>query len=245
LNTALMFLRLRKLAEVIESPRFTRALLHQRVLAGTEHRRVFSRGALAMVVDIGANRGQFALAARQWAPNACVVSFEPLPGPAAIFEKVFSADDRVVLHRAAIGPNAEQRTMHVSKKDDSSSLLPISSVMSSVYPGTEEVATVEVRVGPLHEFVGADELKEPAMIKLDVQGFEYEALLGCLAMLSRFRWVYCECSFVELYAGQKLAPDVIALLAGHGFVLADMHNPSYDKAGHCIQADLLFGRQSG
>ena len=32
-------------------------------------------------------------------------------------------------------------------------------------------------------------------------------------MLSHFEWVYCECSFVELYSGQKLAPEVITLLA--------------------------------
>ena len=99
-----------------------------------------------------------------------------------------------------------------------------------------------MHAGPLDEFVRFDELKQNAMLKLDVQGFEYEALRGCESMLPHFQWVYCECSFIELYAGQKLASDVIALLADRGFSIDDIQNPTYSDAGHCIQADLLFSQ---
>ena len=233
--------RIVKIAQVVRSSRLTRALLSHRVLAGAEHRRVLSRD-LATVVDIGANRGQFALAARKWAPKARVISFEPLPGPASVFRRVFAGDDQVKLYQTAIGPEIEQRTIHVSARDDSSSLLPISTVQISMFPGTGEVATFDVSVGPLSEFVRADELRHPCMLKLDVQGFEFEALKGCQSLLTQFQWIYCECSFVELYSGQKLASDVIALLAEYGFVLNGLYNPSYSHEGHCIQADLLFFR---
>jgi FkbM family methyltransferase len=215
-----------------------------RVLAGSEHRFVLSP-ALATVVDVGANRGQFALAVRHWAPGARVISFEPLPGPAAIFCSVFAGDSNVTLHQVALGPERERRAMHVSGRDDSSSLLPISAAQTSLFPGTEEIASLEVTTGPLGDFVQQDELRAPAMLKLDVQGFEYDALLGCRTMLPLFQWIYCECSFVELYTGQKLAADVVALLAENGFKLAGVHNPSYDAAGRSIQADLLFSAQSG
>ena len=59
---------------------------------------------LTTVVDIGANRGQFSLAVRRWAPGAKVFAFEPLSGPAARFRKVFKGDSKVILHQAAIGP---------------------------------------------------------------------------------------------------------------------------------------------
>ncbi len=134
--------------------------------------------------------------------------------------------------------------MHVSGRDDSSSLLPISSVQTTLFPGTGEVATAEVRVGPLEEFVRPEELRSPAMLKLDVQGFEYEALIGCESMLPHFAWVYCECSFVEFYSGQKLAWEVIDWLASKRFRLEGIFNPSYDDKGQTIQADFLF-RRSG
>ena len=234
-------MRIAKLAQVIRSIQLTQALLYYRVLAGAEHRNVLSRD-LATVIDIGANRGQFALAVRRWAPAARIISFEPLPGPSAVFRKVFANDESVLLHQTAIGPNREERTMHLSERDDSSSLLPIASGQITAFPGTAEVATIEVHVGPLSEFVRSEELKQNAMLKLDVQGFEYEALMGCESLLPHFKWVYCECSFIELYGCQKLASDVIALLARQGFLLDDIHNPTYNDEGRCIQADLLFSR---
>lgn len=239
----LFFTRIDKFSQVVQSARLLQALFRYRVLAGAEHRHILARD-LSTVVDIGANRGQFALAVRQWAPKARVISFEPLPGPASVFRGVFSGDNQVLLYQAAIGPRPEQRTMHVSGRDDSSSLLPISSAQTAMFPGTGEIATTEVRVGPLEEFVTADELKPPAMLKLDVQGFEYEALIGCESMLPHFEWVYCECSFVELYSGQKLASEVVDWLAQRGFDLKGIYNPTYDQCGQAVQADLLFLRKS-
>jgi len=238
----LFLTRIDKFSQVVQSARLLEALFRYRVLAGAEHRHVLSRD-MSTVLDIGANRGQFALAVRQWAPKARVISFEPLPGAASIFRSVFYGDDQVLLYQAAIGPRPEQRTMHVSGKDDSSSLLPISSVQTAMFPGTGEIATTEVRVGPLEEFVKSDELRSPAMLKLDVQGFEYEALIGCESMLPHFDWVYCECSFVELYSGQKLASEVIDWLACKSFDLKGIYNPAYDRGGRAVQADFLFLRE--
>lgn len=233
--------RFDKVMQVLRSARLLRALVGHRVLVGAEHRRRLDAG-LATVVDIGANRGQFALAARRWAPQARVISFEPLPGPAQVFRAVFACDDQVVLHEAAIGPQAKRCEMHVSARDDSSSLLPIAGLQSKIFPGTGEVSTIEVQVAPLDTFINPDEIRAPALLKLDVQGFEYEALCGCEALLPRFEQIYCECSFVELYAGQKLAAEVIAWLAARGFRLVGMYNPAYDAAGQAVQADFLFRR---
>lgn len=225
----------------MRSNRLLQALFRHQVLAGAEHRHVLLRD-LRTVVDIGANRGQFALAARRWAPAARVISFEPLAGPAQIFRDVFANDDLVTLYNVAIGPESFEAIIHVSGRDDSSSLLPISKLQDRLFPGTAEKATEVIRVEPLHTLVQSQDIASPALLKLDVQGFEYEALLGCQRLLQAFEHVYCECSFVELYTGQKLAATVIALLAEHGFLLAGVYNASHDNAGRCIQADLLFSR---
>lgn len=233
--------RLDKLSQAMLSKRLRQALFAHRVLAGAEHRHVLSRE-LKTVIDIGANRGQFALAVRQWAPKARVISFEPLSIPAAIFRRVFAGDDQVVLHPVAVGPESVRQEMHVSARDDSSSLLPISSLQGILFPGTEEVATTEVQVAPLAEFVSAEDLQRPSMLKLDVQGFEFDALRGCESLLKHFDWVYCECSFVELYSGQKMAWEVIDWLSAGGFCLMGMFNPAYDLNGQAVQADFLFSR---
>lgn len=233
------FNRVDKLFQAILSTRLRHVLLRYRVLAGAEHRYVLSRK-LGTVVDVGANKGQFSMAVREWAPEARVIAFEPLPGPALIYRKIFADDYQVQLHQTAIGITSEQRTINVSYRDDSSSFLPISAVQTTLFPGTQKVASIEVHVGPLKDFITAAELFPPSMLKLDVQGFEYEALNGCESLLHHFNFVYCECSFLELYSGQKMACDIIAWLLGRNFNLIGIYNLTYDTKGQSVQADFLF-----
>jgi len=148
----------------------------------------------------------------------------------------------VVFHQAAIGPEAGDATIHVSAADDSSSLLPISAIQERLYPGTGEVGTETIKVGRLSDFVSAEEIESPALLKLDVQGFELEALRGCEDLLDRFAYVYAECSFVELYSGQALAHDVIEWLRERGFRLIGVYHMSYDRNGRAVQGDFLFCR---
>ena len=232
-------LRLRKLQIILLHPMLRRAFFKNMVMAGVEHKVIINRP-LSTIVDIGANRGQFSLAARQWAPQSKVISFEPLATPAALFRKVFAGDDSIKLYEAAIGPAVIDSVMHVSARDDSSSLLPISSLQDQIFPGTNEVGTVNVRVAPLGTFINESDIAAPAMLKLDVQGFELDALRGCESLLHKFDWIYCECSFVELYSGQSLAADVINWLFERGFNIKGIYNPSYYRDGQAIQADFLF-----
>lgn len=239
----LLMLRLKKLRIILLKPMLRRAFFRHRVMAGVEHKAALNRP-LSTVVDIGANRGQFALAARAIA-GVKVVSFEPLPEVAVVFKKVFSDDPAVKLHVAAIGEKTEKKLIHLSARDDSSSLLEIGEAQSSHFPGTHEVGTLEIEVGTLDQFLTKEEITRPAMLKLDVQGFELQALAGCKNLIGNFDYVYCECSFVELYKGQKLAGEVVIYLGELGFSLSGIYNPSYDRDGNCIQADLLFEQTTG
>ncbi|MBA3023724.1 MAG: FkbM family methyltransferase [Proteobacteria bacterium] len=235
---SLLMLRLKKLRIILLQPKLRSAFFEYRVMAGVEHKPVLSRP-LATVVDIGANRGQFALAARAIS-GAKVVSFEPLPEVALLYRDILFDDAAVTLHVAAIGEKSEKKQIHLSARDDSSSLLEIGSAQSEYFPGTQEVGTIEVEVGTLDQYLSKDEIVRPAMLKLDVQGYEMQALAGCRSLIGNFDYIYCECSFVELYKNQKLAGEVIGYLNSLGFGLAGIYNPSYDRNGNCIQADLLF-----
>ena len=233
----------RKLAGIIKVPAWRRVLLRHRVAAGVEHARVLRNlGPVGTVVDIGANRGQFALAARHCFPQARIVSFEPLAGPAALWRAVFAGDKRAALVEAAVGPEAGDAQIHLSARDDSSSLLPITERQNALFPGTAEAGTATIRVVRLADALPAADIEAPALLKLDVQGFELQALAGCEALLERFDWVYVECSFVELYSGQSFADEVIAWLRERGLRLRGVYNVAYDLHGRAVQGDFLFGR---
>ncbi len=239
MNLSLLLIRLHKLTQVLRSKRLLRTLFRHRVLAGTEHRQILGRD-LATVIDIGANRGQFTLAVREYAPWARVIAFEPLSGPGAIFRRIFASDSMVHLYPMAVGATAGEAIIHLTEAEDSSSLLSVAPLQESLFPGTGEVRTETIKVGRLTDFVSPKEIAGPALLKLDVQGFELEVLCGCEDLLDRFANVYVECSFVELYKGQALAHEIIAWLQRRGFHLSGVYNLSYYRRRLAVQGDFLF-----
>ena len=236
-------LRLKKTLFLLGSIRLIHALILHRVFATVEHSFILKRN-FSTIVDIGANKGQFTLACRALSPAANIISFEPLPVPSGKFRKIFNGDAKVKFHMAAIGPVISEELMHVSAKDDSSSLLPMGNEQVKVFPGTHEIGAVSVHVAPLNFFLTPADILPYALLKIDVQGYEFEALLGCESLLNFFDSVYCECSFLELYSGQKLASTVVDWLNIRNFKLTGVFNAIYDDSGKPIQADFLFDRCS-
>jgi FkbM family methyltransferase len=232
--------RIAKLIRVLASNATRSAFMRYRVVAAVEHQPVLRFTRAATVVDIGANRGQFALAARTALPKARIVSFEPLPEPAQRYRKLFSGDNLTALHQCAIGVDQGEATIHVSTRDDSSSLLLITALQNEVCPGTAEKTTQTVKIGRLDNFLSQADLASPALLKLDVQGFELQALKGCEPLIACFDFIYVECSFLELYAEQALAHEVIEWLGSRGLILVGIYNVTYDRNDVSLQADFLF-----
>lgn len=222
-------------------PIWRRGLLHG-VAATIEHESALRDLNLRTIIDVGANKGQFSLLARALFPSAVLHSFEPLAEPAHRFQSVFAGDEATTLHRVALGPESKVAQIHVSAKDDSSSLYPIAAMQDALFPGTAEVGTREITVCKLNDRLKADEILSPALLKIDVQGYELEALKGCEVLLAHIDWIYVECSFIELYEGQALASEVLAWIQARGFRLVGAYNMAYDKQGRAIQADFLFSR---
>ena len=182
--------RLVKLLRLLGDPVFRRGLRFG-VGAAIEHRAVVSPMALETVVDVGANAGQFSLLARALHPRARIVAFEPLARAAARYRRVFARDPGTMLHETAVAPRPGAATLHLSASPDSSSLLPITQRQSALFPGTEAVGTVQVEAGPLDAFVTRADLAPPALLKIDVQGFELEVLrasLSCSRLSTGSTW---------------------------------------------------------
>ena len=238
--------KIEKLLAILINPSLRSALLRHGVAAGVEHLPVLrhpDKRGTQTIIDIGANRGQFALAARYAFPVARIVSFEPLQEPADVFRRVFANDSSTTLHQVAIGQENTQTQIHVSKSDDSSSLLPISELQNTLFPNTAEKEMRLVEVKRLSSVIDAEVIRSPALLKIDVQGMENEVLAGIGPLITRFQFIYVECSFMELYAGQALAHEIIKILQGKGFQLHGVYNLSYDNTGTAIQGDFLFCRE--
>ena len=197
----------------------------------------------ATIVDVGANRGQFALASRTAVPRARIICFEPGARAFETLRRTVGSDPQARLVRAAVARQSGELILNVTNDDDSSSVLPVGETQTRQF-GTRVVEQEVVPAGPLDQFVSAEEVEAPALLKIDVQGFERDVLVGSKSLLPLFHWVYVESSFTELYVGQILAPELIGFMRDAGFDLAGAFNQIGFTDLPAAQADFLFVKRA-
>jgi len=231
--------KLHKLLTLLPHKDF-RTGLFSGVAAGIEHQQMLESYRFDTIIDVGANIGQFSLIARHHNPTAVIDAFEPIPSAALKYEALFSDDASVQLHRVALGDKQGKLDLHLSRRMDSSSLLPIGSEQVTRFPGTDEVGTISVKVMRLDDVL--TEIRSPVLLKLDVQGYELNVLKGAEKLMDKIDAVYTECSWLELYEGQALISEVAEYLEELGFKMEAQYNTVSDQDGNPVQADILFMR---
>jgi FkbM family methyltransferase len=219
-----------------------RAAVRKGVAATVEHRDVGWGKEFATVLDVGGHHGQFTLFALERFPQATLITFEPQAEGVAKIRAAIAGDPRVTIQNYALSDTVGTAELHISKRSDSSSLLPIGEGQTTAYPGTEEATTEEIALETLDNLISKP-LDGPVLLKIDVQGAELSVLRGAEKTLESVDSIFVECSFVELYEGQALANEVIEFLAARGFSIAGVFGPAYDADGRCLQVDALFSRQ--
>jgi FkbM family methyltransferase len=237
---SLLTLPTKKLLASLTSSNYRKALVRG-VAPSIEHESALRKREFDSIVDIGANKGQFAIFARNCFPKANIVSFEPLERPSRVYESLFQNDPRTRLVQAAIATARGTLSINVTAEDDSSSPLGVSKLQTEAF-GTHVVDTVVVPCGPLSDYLRDSDLGRKNLLKVDTQGFELQVLRGAESLLDRFDVIYCEISFVELYVGQALASEVISYLHHRNFDLAGVYNIGSGPKDGQLQADMLFVR---
>ena len=197
-----------------------------------------------LLLDVGAHQGQFSVMAHYIRPRVAIMAYEPQSAAADIFRAVLNRATNVTLHQIALGDADAEVEMNISRRSDSSSLLPTSEELPKLFKNTEHHATERVRVARLDSFPEHWQHAQRAFLKIDVQGLELQVLQGAPEALKHCAYVYVECSHVELYRGQALFDDVKTFLEERGFHVTKRLNEDV-IAGKLIQADYLFERKSG
>ena len=239
MNFSLFLLRIKKISQILKSIYLLTSFIKYRVIAAVEHKSIFLIK-YRTIIDIGSNIGQFSLAAKYYIPNVKIFAFEPLLSASQKYNNLFSKEKKIQLFNLAIGSKVQKKNFYISNKEDSSSLLPIGSNQINNYPDTFLKSKKITKVAPLSKVLKIEEIDNPALLKIDVQGYELEVLKGCKKIINKFDYIYCECSFIELYCGQPLVGQIINCLGKNNFKLINIKNISYDSKGNSIQADFFF-----
>jgi FkbM family methyltransferase len=198
------------------------------------------------VLDVGANRGQFAKGLFQSGFTGQIVSFEALPH---IFEELGEAaraygESWTIAPRCALSDEEGTVQFHVTKQNSSSSMLKpaeLSCDMSGIFSVTETIDVDSRRLDRLVEEIGINSTN--IFLKLDVQGGEKKVLEGATELMPHVRGVILEMSLQSLYDGQALANELDDILIEQGFKFWDSQ-PVFrnTQTGRLIQYDGIYFR---
>ena len=200
-----------------------------------------------VLLDIGANTGQFASEIRQKGYGGKIISFEPLVNARKKLIDNASKDKNWIVHeQVALGDHNGFVDINISKNSVSSSILPMLSSHSdaegnSVYIGSERTPIITL------DSVADAYLNNSSncFIKIDTQGYEWQVLDGAINTIKKSKGVLCELSLVPLYEGQYLWKKIIERFENEGFVLWSMQKAFTDKRnGRTLQIDAVFLRDN-
>mgnify|MGYP001809646828 FL=1 len=198
-----------------------------------------------LVLDVGANEGQFAQELIDGGYRGRIVSFEPLRDAHARLSRAAAVHAAWTVHeRCAIGDHDGEVQIHVAGNSVSSSIRPMldqhaQSAPESRYVGTEAVPLRRLDGIALAHAEGARALH----LKIDTQGFEAAVLRGAPQLLKRAKVVQLELSLVPLYEGQELWGHFMALMQAEGLVPWTLLPGFVDpQTGRTLQLDGVFLR---
>ena len=166
-----------------------------------------------VIIDGGAHRGGSVEAFSRFAPQAAFHCFEPDPVLAKELTATFTGKPNVRVVKAALGESKGMATFNINVSRPTNSLLPLGEALQSDLQSLcQLVEQVEVDVITIDGYCEAESLGRVDIIKLDLQGYDYKALLGAQKTLHGARVVLVEVLFVEIYKGCTLFPDVLRLM---------------------------------
>jgi FkbM family methyltransferase len=199
-----------------------------------------------LMIDVGANIGQFSAQVRELGYKGRIHSFEPMQHAWDQLRKRMANDTHWTGSKLALGNEVETKSLHISTNSISSSLLAmlpkhLANAPGSVYVG-EELVHVSRLDDEFQRFGGG---ARNIWLKLDVQGYELNVLQGGLTTLRRSRIVQVEMSLTPLYAGQPTFRTLNEYLADAGFDPIGFEAGFQElETGVLLQVDGLFRHRS-
>ncbi len=202
---------------------------------------------VGLVLDIGANRGQFARGLRLAGFRGEIYSYEPDPEVFKILEKEKVGDHLWKIFNLAIVDN-EEKTIELNVASNmgySSSVLNFSSLGQEMYPSIQMFHKISVASQSITKVLENAPENVAIYLKTDIQGFERRLFHSLdLNKQMKIKGVMLEVSIFEIYEQEWNLVEAINYFDSHGFVVIGVTPEDYDPKFGQPQVNLYLERKS-
>ena len=193
------------------------------------------------ILDIGANSGSWTRMAKKIFPEAGFLMVEPQPEKRAVLDSLCSEYEDVSWVEAGAGATGGALIQTIWEDLAGSSFLP--EVRQEFLASGKQR---EVKIITIDSLLRDKSVKIPELVKLDIQGFELEALRGAESLFGKTEVFILETSLYRFMNGQPLIREVISFMADRDYEIYDfagfLRRPLDGALG---QADVVFVRSKG
>jgi len=200
------------------------------------------------ILDVGASNGSLAKTYfLPYFPKAHIHCFEPIKKSFEQLEEVSkNSNGRLSAYNFGLGNIESQPTFNLtSDAPTASSLLPLTDSLRDHFPNTRNIEKVTVDIKVLDDIAEqlTPSLEKDILIKLDVQGFEENVILGGQKTFSKARACIIEITNAVFYEAQPSFGRIYKLMTELGFEFEGVLDQHHDSDGHILYYDALFLKQ--
>ncbi len=166
--------------------------------------RILKQCHVNVVLDVGANHGQFARDLRKAGYRGDIHSFEPVADSFATLQHRSKNDPDWHVHKLALGDANASKDIHVSGASELSSFLAANEFGEKRLDGMARTRKESVQISTLDDFLVSNGLNRPdkkIFLKMDTQGFDLNVFRGAQKSLNIIIGILSELSFQPIYAG--------------------------------------------
>lgn len=196
------------------------------------------------IIDGGANKGQFALAAAQRFPMADIYCFEPVPDVYKILANNVKKFPKIHPYNRAVGSITGKIPFYRNELTPASSAMPMLENNNRPNCDPNRSNIIEVDILRLDDFIMDFDMRRPILLKLDVQGYEKEVLKGAEKTLNRVNYIILETSFCKLYENQPLFDELHEYIKNFGFELVAPLDVNVGNNLAIIEMDVLYKKNN-
>jgi FkbM family methyltransferase len=196
-----------------------------------------------VVLDIGANQGDWTAGVLRVFPESEVIAAEPDSEPRTVLARRFAGTENVRIDPRAVSDLPGTISFYRARASVFSSLHRPQPALHELYalPGspTTLIETTTVETVTLDDLVGD---RAVSVLKLDVQGGELAVLRSGRRVLENTAAVLVEVLFLPHYEGDATFPDLHNTMTEIGFSLIDLSAPFRLDGGPALWADACYAR---
>jgi FkbM family methyltransferase len=237
-----------KCIDILASPNVWINILRWPVFSHASYNNCFSMRnqghSFSTIIDIGANVGQFSIAAMNIFKPECIHAFEPVKKTFDVLKQNSRRYPEIKVNQIACGDEDRVDFINLNNNSQSASILPRSADHKQAFPGHEEIGKEEIRIKRLDTLFKDVSFGSSTLLKIDAQGFERNVIRGAEGIIDKIDAVFLETSFSQMYVGESTFTEISSLLDKFNFEFKRPINFLRDsKQAAIVQMDCLFLRR--